>query len=104
NEPIGRLDGHTAAVSAVACATVEGRPVAITGSRDETIRLWDLASNEPIGRLDGHTAAVSAVACATVEGRPVAITGSHDETIRLWDLKAETGLNARTDDQHGGRT
>ncbi|MFD0250938.1 WD40 repeat domain-containing protein, partial [Streptomyces sp. NPDC127113] len=93
-----------AAISAVASATIDGRPIAITGSRDETIRLWDLIAHKPIAQLHGHTAAISAVASATIDGRPIAITGSRDETIRLWDLKAETGLNARTVNPHGGGT
>ena len=38
------LTGHTGGVSAVACTRIGDRPVAVTGSRDDTVRLWDLAT------------------------------------------------------------
>jgi WD40 repeat protein len=68
---------------------VEGRPVAVTGSNDKTVRVWDLTAGEQVGGpLTGHTAAVRAVVTAVVEGRPVAVTGSNDKTVRVWDLTA----------------
>jgi WD40 repeat protein len=36
-------------VNAVAIVVVDGRPVAVTGSDDETVRLWDLTTREQIG-------------------------------------------------------
>lgn len=36
------LTGHTDWVVAVATAVVDGRPVAVTGSWDRTVRVWDL--------------------------------------------------------------
>ncbi|MEV5204483.1 hypothetical protein [Streptomyces sp. NPDC053720] len=78
---------HTDAVYAVATAVVEGRPVAVTGGYDGTVRVWDLTTGQPAGEpLTGHTSAVYAVATAVVEGRPVAVTGGYDETVRVWDL------------------
>jgi hypothetical protein len=85
------LTGHTSAVAAVACTTVGGRPVAVTGSLDGTVRVWDLAAGQLTATLTGHTGhtgAVGAVACTTVDGRPVAVTGSRDHTVRVWDLAA----------------
>ncbi|MFJ2574985.1 AAA family ATPase [Streptomyces halstedii] len=81
------LTGHTDSVEAVACAVVDGRPVAVTGSEDETVRVWDLATGQQVGApLTGHTDEVEAVACTVVDGRPVAVSGSFDETVRVWDL------------------
>ncbi|MFJ1832111.1 hypothetical protein ACIOG9_47545, partial [Streptomyces sp. NPDC088178] len=59
----------------------------VTGSDDETVRVWDLTTGRPVGEpLTGHTDSVCAVATGVVDGRPVAVTGSDDETVRVWDL------------------
>src|SRR3954447_18292290 len=79
--------GHTAEVNAVAIATVDGRSVAVTGSDDETVRRWDLASGEPVGAsLTGHGDWVNAVVTAVVHGRPVAVSGGDDGIVLRWDL------------------
>jgi WD40 repeat protein len=80
---IRTLEGHSAAVNAVA-ATPDGRHV-VSGSSDNTLRVWDLAARETKTTLQGHTSLVSAVA-VTPDGRHV-VSGSSDNTLRLWDLK-----------------
>jgi len=85
--PHRALTGHTGEVSAVVAAELDGRPMAISGGRDGTVRVWDLATGTPVGDpLTGHTDWVTAVAAAELDGRPVAISGSGDQTVRLWDL------------------
>ena len=66
----------------------DGRPVAVTGSDDRTVRVWDLTTGTPIGNpLTGHTSWVPAVATVVLpDGRLVAVTGSDDRTVRVWDL------------------
>jgi len=57
----------------VACTLLDGRPVAVSGGRDETVRVWELATGQPLGEpLTGHTETVEAVACTLLDGRPVA--------------------------------
>ncbi|MFH9005145.1 AAA family ATPase [Streptomyces afghaniensis] len=81
------LTGHTALVQALACTELDDRPVAVTGSHDLTVRMWDLITGDPIGGpMTGHTAEVEAVACADLAGRRVAVSVSRDTTVRLWDL------------------
>jgi WD40 repeat protein len=80
------LTGHTGTVSTVACTLLDGRPVAVTGSDDFTVRVWDLATGQPGPTLIGHSDTVAAVACTLLDGRPVAVTGSDDFTVRVWDL------------------
>jgi WD40 repeat protein len=38
------LTGHTGPVWAVACAEVDGRLIVITGSDDDTVRMWDMVT------------------------------------------------------------
>ena len=72
----------------------DGRPIAVTGSGDDTVRVWDLTTGTPIGDpLTGHTDPVTAVAAAVLpDGRPVAVTGSCDDTVRVWDLTTGTPI------------
>jgi WD40 repeat protein len=79
-------------VYAVACTTVNGRPTAVTGSDDGTVRVWDLTSGEPIGQpFTGHTKPVRSVACTTVHGRPTAVIADVDGTAWVWDPVAGAG-------------
>ena len=78
---------HSGRVAAVATTVLDGRPVAVTGSHDETVRIRDLATGHQIGQpLSGHADGVFAVATAVVEGRPVAVAGGEDEVLKIWDL------------------
>ena len=87
------LTGHTGAVTAVAIGVLDGLPIAVTGSHDETVRIWNLAEGTPIGKpLTGHTGSVDAVAVGALDGRPIAISGSSDETVRVWDLTNGTPI------------
>ncbi|MGW1507255.1 WD40 repeat domain-containing protein [Streptomyces mirabilis] len=83
------LTRHEFAVSAVACTVLDGKPVAVTGSWDGTVCVWDLATGQPIDNpLTGHEGSVDVVACTVLDGKPVAVTGGHDGTARVWDLRA----------------
>ncbi|MGW5223102.1 caspase family protein [Nocardia sp. NPDC004085] len=84
------LTGHISSIEAVACMLVDGRPVAVTGSMDRTVRVWDLSTGIERAVLTGHTGSVDAVACTLLDGHPVAVTGSTDRTVRVWDLS--TGI------------
>jgi WD40 repeat protein len=92
-EAIGKpLKGHTDLVTAIALGAVDGRQVLISGSRDHTIRLWDMRTSETIGKpLEGHTDYVTAVALGVVDGRQVLLSGSWDQTVRIWDAKNHLG-------------
>ena len=57
---------------------------ALSGSEDNTLRLWDLATGETLRTLEGHTTWVIAVAVLADGSR--ALSGSWDNTLRLWDL------------------
>jgi WD40 repeat protein len=80
------LTGHTEYVNAVAL-TLDGSR-AVTGSRDGTVRVWDLATGTEQAVLTGHTSWVNAVAITQDGSR--AVTGSSDGTVRVWDLTTGT--------------
>jgi WD40 repeat protein len=78
-----RFQGHAQSVTAVAyCPT--GRFV-LSGSLDQTVRLWDAATGQELHRFEGHTEAVLSVAISA-DGR-YALSGGADRTIRLWGLR-----------------
>jgi WD40 repeat protein len=70
----------------------------VSGSTDNTLRVWDLATGETKTTLRGHTGSVYAVA-VTPDGRHV-VSGSGDSTLRVWDLA--TGKSKTTLRGHSG--
>ncbi|MGH4018322.1 MAG: WD40 repeat domain-containing protein [Pseudonocardiaceae bacterium] len=66
----------------------------MSGSEDNTVRIWDLERHRPIGVLQGHQDHIWAVAFGTLDGRPIALSGSRDKTMRVWDLREHKQLGA----------
>ena len=56
----------------------------LTGSYDNTARLWDAATGKEIRAFSGHEQPVLSVAFSP-DGMRV-LTGSYDKTARLWDI------------------
>jgi WD40 repeat protein len=75
-------------VTAVATATIDGRPVFAVAVNDE-IFLRDLATGESIGLpLRGHTDTIRTLHAADLAGRPTLCSAGDDGTARLWDLRS----------------
>lgn len=60
----------------------------VSGSADETVRLWDASDGKLLRTFKGHTGAIFSVAFHP-GGNQVA-SGSYDQTVKLWDLEAPT--------------
>jgi len=84
------LGGHTADVWTVAFSP-DGKRLA-SGSRDNTIMIWDAATGENLQTLTGHAGPVRAVAF-NADCQYLASVAD-DQTVKLWDL--EKGAERRT--------
>ena len=60
-------------------------PQFVTGSRDSTLRLWELGSERPLRTLRGHAGAVLAVRYAP--GGQWIASGTEDGAIRIWEVR-----------------
>ncbi|CAH7686978.1 WD40-repeat-containing domain protein [Phakopsora pachyrhizi] len=74
------LKGHT---DSIYCVQFNGDQMLITGSRDRTIKLWDLGTGECTETLRGHQ---GSVLCLRVDGSRI-ISGSSDCRIIQWAPK-----------------
>jgi WD40 repeat protein/serine/threonine protein kinase len=90
------FSGHTDSVDGLAFSP-DGR-FALSGSLDNTARLWDVETGREIHTLTGHTGWIRNVAYSP-DGNYL-LTGSTDNTARLWD--AQTGQELYTLTGHTG--
>jgi WD40 repeat protein len=77
-----RFLGHTDGVDRVA-ASPDGE-LLLSGSYDNTVRLWHVRSRSSAGVWTGHTDKVTYVAFAPKGGQALSTSG--DGTIRVWDV------------------
>ncbi|GAA2645000.1 caspase family protein [Paractinoplanes durhamensis] len=85
---LATLTGHSGAVNAVACTTVDRTPVAVVaGGGDYAIGVWDLTTGQRRSEFAGQTDWIWAVAAATIGDRSLAVVGGANGMLRAWDLR-----------------
>src|SRR5581483_9917490 len=75
---------HPAMVHSVALST-DGRFLAC-GLKDQTIRVWDVATKQELTTLRGHSGPVFGL--AFVGGSASLISGGNDRYVRVWNATA----------------
>ena len=61
----------------------------VSGSRDATLRMWDVDTGECLHVLVGH---VAAVRCVQYDGRLV-VSGAYDYMVKVWNPDREECLH-----------
>ncbi|KAI0505757.1 WD40 repeat-like protein [Xylaria bambusicola] len=89
---IRTLQGHTHSVRAIAAHT----DTLVSGSYDNTVRVWRISTGETVHVLQGHTQKVYSVVLDVKRNR--CISGSMDSFVKIWDL--ETGSCLHTLEGH----
>jgi len=110
------LAGHAGAILTLDTAVgPSGEALVLTGSRDHTVRLWDLSpaaepgaagdgerraerSSRCLAVGEGHVGAVAAVSFARRGGAPLALSGGADKVARVWDVAAAVKAASRAAD------
>lgn len=84
--PIGHtlLEGHKKGANTLVLSADGTR--ALSGSSDNTVKLWDTQSGACLAILEGHSKAINAVSFSADGAR--ALSGSWDQTLRLWDVNS----------------
>ncbi|CAM0142394.1 hypothetical protein VKS41_002109 [Umbelopsis sp. WA50703] len=72
------------------------QPIIISGSLDNTIKIWSMPSGECLRTLFGHVEGVWALAYDKLR----IVSGSHDNSVKLWDM--ESGRCIQTLEGHRG--
>jgi WD40 repeat protein len=68
----------------------------VSGSFDETVRIWNVMMGKAEAELKGHTNWVTSIAFSQDGSRVV--SGSNDKTVRIWNVmmgKVEAELTAK---------
>lgn len=64
-------------------------PRVVSGSRDASLRLWDIKTGQCLSIFHGHQAAVR---CVQYDGRLI-VSGAYDFLVKVWDAESEICLH-----------
>ena len=92
NNTAQTLAGHTDSIRSISCSPDSSKIV--TGSDDNTIRIWNVTTNTCIHTLTGHTDKINSVSWSP-NGKYIA-SSSDDSTIRIWNTTAGSCIRTLT--------
>ncbi len=92
---LGAASGHSGEVSA--CAWSPDGTQLLSGSKDQTLKVWDARTGEVLRTFAGHSDLI--LACGWSPDGTQLLSGSLDHTLKVWD--ARTGQELRTLAGHG---
>lgn len=79
------LQGHKGPIYSVAIN--KEKTLALTGSHDHSVKLWDVSTGELLNTFLGHEGTVNSVVFHPT--KPYVVSGSDDGTIKYWDIKSK---------------
>ncbi|KAJ7696291.1 hypothetical protein B0H17DRAFT_407217 [Mycena rosella] len=88
------MEGHSGSVRSVAFS-LDGTRV-VSGSSDNTGRIWDVVTGAEVTKIEGHSGSIWSVAFSP-DGMHI-VSGSSDNTVRIWD--AATGAEVTKMEGH----
>lgn len=80
------LVGHTSSISALQCGDAKAPNVAVSGSYDRTLMVWDLQRKTSVATLKAHR---GPIICFDWSGGQL-LSGARDGTAAIWDLERAT--------------
>ncbi|GJN01877.1 hypothetical protein PR202_ga19179 [Eleusine coracana subsp. coracana] len=87
------LAGHTEIVVCLdTCVSSSGKTLVVTGSKDNTVRLWDTERRRCIGIGKGHLGAIGSVAFSKKSKNFFAVVAAHDKDINSLAVSPNDGL------------
>mgnify|MGYP000405601498 CR=1 FL=1 len=87
-EELFKMTGHISWTKGLAISADGNR--ALSGSDDDSVRLWDLTTAKEIKRFDGHEDNVNSVAFSPSSNTGMSASG--DSSVRIWDLDSGVQL------------
>ncbi|KAH9609357.1 hypothetical protein KSS87_015340 [Heliosperma pusillum] len=85
------LAGHSGIILCLdTCIGSSGNTYIVTGSKDNSVRLWDTETRMCLGVGVGHLKAVGAVAFSKKQ-RNFFVSGSSDQTLKVWSFEGLIG-------------
>ena len=91
NNEIRTFRGH---ISSALCVAKQTDTTSVSGSYDQTLKLWNVEGGNVIRTFEGHTDAVRCdgddildrVTCVAKLTDTIFVSGSYPETMKLWNV------------------